>query len=145
MDTMKRCNARLTLPCTSALILWVATAWLVASPAHAQISDVQPNVRAFPKTAERGQMVVQAHPAIILNGKAERLSPGARIFDKNNYLVLSGRLVDQDLLVNYLRDGGGQIHQVWILNSEEAKEKRASSTATTFDFNTGNTPAPAAR
>ena len=89
----------------------------------------------------RAVMKVQSHPVITLNGQAERLSPGARIFDNNNYLVLSGQLVNQDLLVNYLRDGAGQIHQVWILNSEEAKEKRAGSTTNTFDYSSGNTTA----
>ena len=116
-------------------------ACFMTTAALAQLSDGQPTIRQFPKSAMRAVMKVQSHPVITLNGQAERLSPGARIFNKNNYLVLSGQLINQDFLVNYLRDGAGQIHQVWILNSEEAREKRASSTANMFDSNTGNTAA----
>ena len=138
---MKRCNTFLIYFLTRAFVLLVSMAGFMTTVAHAQVSDGQPNIRQFPKLAMRAVMKVQSHPIITLNGQAERLSPGARIFDKNNYLVLSGQLVNQDLLVNYLRDGAGQIHQVWILNSEEAKEKRAGSTANTFDYSSSNTTA----
>ena len=140
---MKRCNSGLKATSVTAYLLASALFGLVgplATSAHAQISDVKPGVREFPKAAMRGEMVVQNHPLITINGKAERLTPGARIFDTQNRLVLSGQLLGQNLLVNYLRDGGGQIHQVWVLNGEEAKEKRAGSTATIFNFLTGNAP-----
>ena len=109
--------------------------------AHAQTSDAKPSVREFPKAALRGEMVVKNHPEIVLNGKAERLSPGARIWDKDRTLVLSARLAGQVVTVNYMREGGGLINQVWILNSEELKEKRAGGNATIFNFITGSTPA----
>ena len=114
---------------------------MVNSVAHAQTVDVKPSVREFPKTALRGEMVVKNHPEIVLNGKAERLSPGARIWDKDGALVMSARLAGQVVAVNYLREGGGMVHQVWILNSEELKEKRAGGNATIFNFTTGSTPA----
>ena len=116
-------------------------ATMVNSVAHAQTVDVKPSVREFPKTALRGEMVVKNHPEIVLNGKAERLSPGARIWDKDGALVMSARLAGQVVAVNYLREGGGMVHQVWILNSEELKEKRAGGNATIFNFTTGSTPA----
>ena len=137
---MKRCTSRLPAALTTALLLSLVYGF-TATPASAQTSDAKPVVREFPKAALRGELVTKNHPVITLNGKEERLSPGARIFDKNNYLVLSAQLTGQNLLVNYLRDGGGQIHQVWILNSEEVKEKRGGSTATIFNFTTGSTPA----
>lgn len=116
-------------------------ATMVNSVAHAQTVDVKPSVREFPKTALRGEMVVKNHPEIVLNGKAERLSPGARIWDRDGALVMSARLAGQVVAVNYLREGGGMVHQVWILNSEELKEKRAGGNATIFNFTTGSTPA----
>ena len=140
---MKRCTSRLKATSAIASLLLAAlfsTISLMATSASAQTSDAKPVTREFPKAALRGEMVVQNHPLVTINGKAERLTPGARIFDSQNRLVLSGQLVGQNLLVNYLRDGGGQIHQVWVLNSEEAKEKRAGSTATIFNFLTGNAP-----
>jgi len=144
---MKRCKSLSTVKRSTALLLLTAamatTALSITATAAAQTSDPKPNVRQFPAAAMRGEMMVKTPPLLTLNGKAEQLSPGARIFDQNNMLVLSGQLVNREILVNYLRDGGGQIHQVWILNSEEAREKRAGSSKTLFNFITdlfGNSP-----
>ena len=136
---MNRCIPRLAYRVLGALtiVLCAGTAGLAA---HAQSSAAKPSVREFPKSALRGEMVVKNHPEIVLNGKAERLSPGARIWDKDGALVLSARLAGQVVTVNYLREGGGLIHQVWILNSEELKEKRAGGNTTIFNFLTGSTP-----
>ncbi|MDD3936721.1 hypothetical protein [Rhodoferax sp.] len=82
-------------------------------------------VRQFPATAKRGTLEVTQPPNILINGQPERLSPGARIKNPSNMIVLSGSLVGQALLVNYLRDLQGQVHEVWLLNPAEAKEKRA--------------------
>ena len=138
---MNRCTPLVTFPALLALIITCCAGTAMMS-AHAQTGDVKPSVREFPKTALRGEMVVKNHPEIVLNGKAERLSPGARIWDKDGALVLSGRLVGQVVAVNYVREVGGLIHQVWILNSEELKEKRAGGNVTIFNFVTGNTPTP---
>jgi hypothetical protein len=134
---MKRCISQFSPRAAAAL--WFGVSVVFSASAIAQISDAKPGVRQFPTSAMRGDLVVKNHPLIAINGKPERLSPGARIFDKNNHLVLSGQLVNQEMLVNYVRDGGGQIHQVWILNSEEAKEKRAGSNTTIFNFFSGST------
>ena len=151
---MKRCISRFTshfsnrparavpmVALAAAVLLVSAASLLVHRPAVAQTTEATPNVRQFPPKAQRGEMAMQNHPVLVLNGKTERLSPGARIFDQNNHLVLSGQLVGRDVVVNYVRDGGGQIHQVWLLNAEEAKEKRAGGLATIFNFITGSSPA----
>ena len=137
---MNRCTPRLAHPVQVALTI-AFCAGMASLTAHAQTSDAKPSVREFPKAALRGEMVVKNHPEIVLNGKAERLSPGARIWDKDRTLVLSARLAGQVVTVNYMREGGGLINQVWILNSEELKEKRAGGNATIFNFITGSTPA----
>ncbi|MDO9217085.1 MAG: hypothetical protein Q7U14_07415 [Lacisediminimonas sp.] len=84
--------------------------------------------RTFPVKALRGKLVVQMPPDVQLDGNADRLSPGARIRDPRNMLVMSGALVGQPLVVNYLRDGTGLIHEVWILTADEAAEKRPGAT-----------------
>ena len=84
----------------------------------------QDQVRQFPAKALRGTLEVTAPPQVLLNGQAERLSPGARIKGPNNLLVLSASLVGQRVLVNYLRDAQNMVHEVWILNGSEAQEKR---------------------
>ena len=100
-------------------------------------------VRQFPAAALRGEMLVTAPPAITLDGKPERLSPGARIRDANNMLVMSGALVNQKVMVNYLRESAGNVHEVWILNPAEARLKRPNSKASWFSFGGATTPGAA--
>jgi hypothetical protein len=54
-----------------------------------------------------------------MDGKPDRLSPGARIRDLNNMLVLSGGLVGKTIPVVYRRDAAGLVHEVWILTADE--------------------------
>jgi hypothetical protein len=133
---MNRCTPHLL-----SLLLVLATS--AALPAGAQTAtEFKPAVRSFPAAALRGEMVVTAAPAITLDGKADRLTPGARIHGLYNMLLMSGALVNQKLVVNYLREGAGNVHEVWILNSEEAKLKRPNSKASWFSFGGTDTPTP---
>ena len=81
----------------------------------------QAPVRPFPPKAERGAMVITNPPDLVLNGKPARLSPGARIRSVDNMMVMSGALVGQNLLVNYVLESNGLVHEVWILTEAEAK------------------------
>jgi hypothetical protein len=134
---MKRCLHPLlsALPATLLAVLMILAS-LLALPAAAQTagSDGSLSVRQFPKAALRGLLVVRAPPEISLNGKADRLSPGARRRNLNNTYVLSGALLGQELLVNYTRDSVGLVYEVWILTAEEAREKRAGLPSRTFSF-----------
>jgi hypothetical protein len=58
-------------------------------------------------------------PEITLDGKPDRLSPGSRIRDLNNMLVLSAGIIGKTLPVVYKRDAAGLVHEVWILTAEE--------------------------
>lgn len=139
---MKRClfSSSSTLPGTLlALVLTLGS--LLATPVLAQTDEVA-GVRNFPKNAVRGLMVVKAPPDISLNGKADRLSPGARIRNSSNHFVLSGALLGQELLVNYTRDSAGLVYEVWVLTAEEAKEKRAGLQTRNFIFSSETESAP---
>jgi hypothetical protein len=103
-------------------LLIFLSAWLIGI-ASAQTEAPKSNSRQFPQDAKRGDLVVLNAPEITLNGKPDRLSPGARIRDINNYLVLSGTLANQRLVVNYLRENTGLVHNVWLLSAEEIKQK----------------------
>jgi hypothetical protein len=83
--------------------------------------------RPFPPKAERGVMQVTQPPDLLLNGKPDRFSPGARIVGTNNMLVLSGQLIGQKAVVNFVREPNGQVHQVWILTEAEAALKLPTS------------------
>jgi len=98
------------------------TAGLV-SIASAQTDEPKANIRQFPKDAKRGELVVLTAPEIAMDSKPDRMSPAVRIRDINNNLVLSGTLANQRLVVNYLRDNTGLVHNVWVLNAEEVKQK----------------------
>jgi hypothetical protein len=103
--------------------LLFALAALLISTASAQTEEPKPNIRQFPKDAKRGELVVLTAPDIAMDSKPDRLSPAVRIRDANNNLVLSGTLTNQKLVVNYVRDNIGLVHNVWVLNAEEIKQK----------------------
>ena len=134
---MNRCTAHL-------LAVLFTLAAPITLPASAQSApEFKPGIRNFPAAALRGEMVVVAPPGLTLDGKADRLSVGSRIRDADNRLVLSGARVSQTLVVNYLRENGGPVHEVWILNPEEARLKRPNSKASWFSFGAA-TPEPMA-
>jgi len=86
----------------------------------AAAASAQVDVRPFPANAQRGTLVVVAPPVIQLNGQADRLSPGARIRGLNNMLLMSGSIIGQSLLVNFVRNPTGEVHDVWVLTAAEA-------------------------
>jgi len=142
---MKRCSRNDLFGLrAAALAVLLTLAGLLAAPAAAQTSgsDASDSTRRFPQAALRGLLVVGTPPEISLNGKAERLSPGARIRNTNNIHVLPGALVGQELLVNYTRDSAGLVHEVWVLTTEEAKEKRGGLSTRNFSFGFESPPAP---
>ena len=100
-------------------------ALLGASALSFNLAQAQAGVREFPASAHRGMLVVTAPPEVLVNGKAARLSPGARIKGVNNLLVLSSTLAGSSVLVNYRKDAQGLIHEAWILSPEEAAQERS--------------------
>ena len=140
---MKRCTTYLFATLLPTVLL-ATSASLTPLAATAQTAEFKPAVRQFPLAARRGEMVVLAAPAITLDGKEDRLSVGSRIRDANNLLVMSGALVNQKLVVNYTRESAGNVHEVWILNSEEAREKRPGSKSSWFSFGSSADATPPA-
>ena len=99
------------------------------------LATAQTLPRQFPAAAKRGLLEVTLPPAVLINGRPERLAPGARIKGVNNLLVMSASLVGASVLVNYMRDPQGQIGEVWILSKEEAQEQRSGmETVRNFRF-----------
>lgn len=94
--------------------------WILAAALLAPIAVLaQGIVRTAPADVKPGRMTVTQPPEITLDGKPERLSPGARIRNINNLLVLSGSVVGQELPVVYRRDSAGLVHEVWLLTPDE--------------------------
>ena len=107
INTMYRC----------VFALFFAVSVSLAAPASAQTT------RNFPQNALRGELVVGSPPEATLNGQPTRLSAGARIRGQQNLMQLSGSLVGQKLLVNYVLDDAGQLRDLWILTPEEASKR----------------------
>ena len=109
------------LRCAHAPLLAFAVLLGSALPAQAQ--------RVFQANALRGELVVTQPPEALLNGKAARLAPGARIRNRQNMIQVSGSLLGQKLAVNYTLDGAGEVHDVWILTAAELAKQPWPSTA----------------
>lgn len=139
---MIRCkNSLNTLVLVALSAVLAPAAALFSSDAAAQLADI-PNTqneaanggRNFPVGTLRGQFMVVNSPEIVLDGKSERLSPGARIMGINRMLVMPAAITGQNLLVNYTRDAAGLVREVWILTPEEAQAKRASAEKPLLNF-----------
>ncbi len=105
-------------------IIFTPATSIFGTQAQAQTS------RNFPINAVRGNMTFKAPPMVEVDGKSERLAPGARIHSPQNMLVMSAAMTDQAVVVNYRRENiGGQIIEVWILNPDEAAVKREKANA----------------
>jgi hypothetical protein len=99
--------------------LLALAALALAAPVLAQSAS-----RPFPPEAWRGQLQIAQPPLVSMDDRPVMLSPGARILDTSNRVVLSASLVGRTHTVNYLLNPQGQITQVWLLTEAEAREKR---------------------
>ncbi len=108
---MNRCTRSRALTAYAAVI---AGLFFTISAAFAQ--GIQ---RDAPKDVVLARMVVTAPPEVTLDGKPDRLSPGSRIRDLNNMMVLSGSIVGKTLPIVYRRDAAGLVHEAWILTDAE--------------------------
>ena len=125
---MNRCHSK-PARTLSHLALAALLALPVALAAFAPIAaSAQESIRReAPKDVVLGKMKVDLPPVILMDGKADRLSPGSRIHDTRNMLVLSGSLSGQTVPVVYKRDAAGLVHEVWMLTADEYKQLAGAS------------------
>jgi hypothetical protein len=98
---------------------WIPAA-LTGLVLAASVAVAQTFVREAPRDVKPAIIAVSATPPIItVDGKEDRLSPGARVRDRNNMMVLSGALAGKTLYTVYRRDAAGLVHDVWLLSAEE--------------------------
>jgi hypothetical protein len=98
---------------------------LMACLSPAAVAQV--NFRKFPDKALRGSFTLVEWPNIVLDGVSDKVSPGIKIYDETNMLVMPANLTGKTYLVNYTREISGMVHRVWILTPEEAAEKRTGA------------------
>ena len=93
-------------------------------------AQAQGLTREAPKDVTPAIIAVSATPPIItVNGQPDRLSPGSRVRDLNNMLVLSGAMQGQTLVVNYTLDTQGGVLDVWLLSPLERARQPWPGTA----------------
>jgi hypothetical protein len=100
-------------PAMRRYLLLLALAGLSAS-ATAQL-------RTIPQEAQRGEIRHLEGMLVEIDGKEQRLSPGAQIRDADNRVVLPAYLPEKSV-VKYLIDASGMVHRVWILSAREQAE-----------------------
>lgn len=99
---------------------WISTACVALAFAATTVSAQITTERGAPLNVKPAIIAVSATPPIIqVDGKDDRFSPGARIHDRDNRLVLTGTLAGQTVYTVYKRDQAGLVHEVWLLNQEE--------------------------
>lgn len=87
-------------------------------------AGAQELAREFPLTALRGVVAFSGPPAVVLNGTAAQLAPGARLHGTDNLLVLPTTLTGGSYTVHYtIEDTTGMIKELWILREAERKIK----------------------
>ena len=94
---------------------------LAAALSVAIVAPAAAQMRSFPMNTLRGTIAFAADGQIAVNGRATTLSPGSRVRDEQNMIVLPAALVGTKRLVHYTLDiGGGQVRDVWVLRPDEA-------------------------
>ena len=99
---------------------WTRCALLGLAFAATAVTAQVTSIRGAPMDVKPAIIAVSATPPIItLDGKADRFSPGARIRDRDNRLLLTGSLAGKSVYSVYKRDAAGMVHEVWLLTEEE--------------------------
>ena len=102
---------------------WTRTACVALAFAATTVTAQVTSERGAPLGVKPAIIAVSATPPIIqVDGKDDRFSPGARIRDRDNRLVLTGTLAGKTVYTVYKRDAAGLVHEVWLLNAEEFKK-----------------------
>lgn len=77
--------------------------------------------RPFPPIAKRGTLSMMNYPAVAIDGRERRLSPGAWIRNERNTIDMPASLAGREFTVNYTENSQGDVDRVWILTPQEAR------------------------
>ncbi|MBI3528961.1 MAG: hypothetical protein HY067_13445 [Betaproteobacteria bacterium] len=76
--------------------------------------------RTFPEQAKRGDLKAYEYPSMKIGDNVYRLSPGSRIFNQQNLIIMPASLQVQTAPVMYILDTSGDLSRIWLLTGEEA-------------------------
>jgi hypothetical protein len=76
--------------------------------------------RNFPEQAKRGELKAYEYPMMKIGDHVYRLSPGSRIFNQRNLIIMPASLRVQTAPVMYMLDMSGDLSRIWLLTGDEA-------------------------
>ena len=79
--------------------------------------------RNFPEQAKRGELKAYEYPLMKIGDNVYRLSPGSRILNQQNLIIMPASLQLQTAPVMYLLDMSGDLSRVWLLTGDEAARR----------------------
>jgi hypothetical protein len=75
--------------------------------------------RNFPRDARFGKLTAFTYPYASIGGKALRMSPGAKIYNEQNLIIMPAAM-RQQAKVLYRLDNAGSLSAIWLLTEHEA-------------------------
>ncbi len=78
-------------------------------------------LRHIPAEAKRGEIRHVQGMVVEINGRQQRLAPGAQIRDASNFVIVPTAL-PPGALVKYLLGADEMVRRVWILTPQEAAQ-----------------------
>ena len=85
----------------------------------AGVASAQQRLVPIPTKAQRADITFNGSPDLLINGKNVRLAPGARIYSRDNMLVMSGSLTGTAKAKYVLEETTGLVMSLWILTDQE--------------------------
>lgn len=109
--------------------LLASVALLGCALAAATFPDAASAARTLPKDASFGKLTAFAYPYASIGGKTWRMSPGAKIYNEQNLIIMPAAM-RQRAKVLYRLDSAGSLSGIWLLTESEAAafERRAPGT-----------------
>jgi hypothetical protein len=80
-------------------------------------------MRNFPLDSKLGKLKAFAYPEVKIDGHKLHLGAGSQIRDKNNLIILP-TMMNEKGPVRYQLDAMGNVHRIWLLSPDEAKQER---------------------
>ncbi|HKB82163.1 MAG TPA: hypothetical protein VKD04_03030 [Burkholderiales bacterium] len=78
--------------------------------------------RTFPDQARRGDLTAYEYPSMKIGDNIYRLSPGSRIFNERNLIIMPASLQIQAAPVMFMLDIRGDLSRIWLLTRDEAAQ-----------------------
>ena len=91
----------------------------VQSSASIYANPIPNRFRSFPLDSKYGMLTLKSTQQAFVNGNEYKVSPGLRVFNAQNFMVLSNQIMGVEFKAAYRLDTGGWIQEIWVLTPGE--------------------------